>query len=405
MRKTAAEDDTIKVQMLGGFSIRYRGNTITEGTGRAKKVWALIEFLLANRGKEIPQEKLIEALWSGEECDNPLKNLVYRARNTLRQLCPEDENPVDFIKYERNTYRWNTELPCVVDTEEFEKYYRIAAHPDASVKEQVNASCQAIMLYQGQFLPKSSYMDWVVVKDAYFGTLFSNCVARLVDLIMQNSEYENVIRLCEYSISFNPYEEHIHRALLYAYSKTGQPKKVMEHYKYMTQAFYKEFGVSLSPETVKLYKNIVKVMHNIELDLMAIKEDLRETSKLEGAFYCDYDVFKNIYRLQARSILRTGHPVQIGLITFTDQEEDDFRPEVICQVMAEFKECIMPILRKGDVVSAYSSTQLVIMLPMTTYENGKKVFERIISNFEQKTKRMDIKINTVLNQVDPVETV
>lgn len=403
---TSEQSDVIQVQMLGGFAIRYGGKTLTESGGRTKKVWTLIEFLLANRGKDISQEKLIETLWADEECANPLnalKNLVYRARTTLKSLVDKGGQPVDFIKFERNTYAWNMELPCEVDAEQFERLVWEAEQPGITVQQQIDKYYEALELYQGQYLPKSSFMDWVVVKDAFYSTLFNSCVSGMVKILLQKNDYESAIRLCEYSITINPYEEEIHQLLMVAYSKTGQQKKLTEHYQHVTELFYNEFGIGLLPETVSLYKSIVKVMHNVELDLIAIKEDLRETSEHEGAFYCDYDVFKHIYRLQARSVRRTGYPVHIGLITFTDPQGDIPQPEIIRQVMADFKKCITGSLRKGDVVSSYSSTQIVFMLPVTTYGDGKKVINRVISNFEKTTVHQGIKISSVLSQVDPVE--
>lgn len=408
MHTVASEKNgVIQVQMLGGFAIRYGDKTLTESGGRTKKVWTLIEFLLANRGKDISQEKLIETLWADEECANPLnalKNLVYRARTTLKSLVDKGEKPVDFIKFERNTYAWNMQLACEVDAEHFEQLVREAEQSEITTQQRIDKYYEALGLYQGQFLPKSSFMDWVVVKDAFYSTLFNSCVSGLVKLLLQKNEYENAIRLCEYSNTINPYEEEIHQLLMVAYAKTGQQKKLTEHYQHVTELFYNEFGIGLLPETVSLYKSIVKVMHNVELDLIAIKDDLRETSENEGAFYCDYDIFKHIYRLQARSVRRTGYPAHIALITFTDLQGDIPKPEVIRQVMADFKKCITGSLRKGDVVSSYSSTQIVLMLPITTYEDGKKVINRVITNFEKTTVHLDIKISSVLSQVDPVES-
>ena len=55
----------LKVRMFGGFSLQYGEKELTENIGRTKKVWALIEFLLAHRGKDVSQENLMEALWGG----------------------------------------------------------------------------------------------------------------------------------------------------------------------------------------------------------------------------------------------------------------------------------------------------------------------------------------------------
>ena len=95
--------------MFGDFAIQYGDRVLTGNIGRSKKVWALIEYLLANRGKEISPDRMMEDLWPDEEYDDPfhiLKNLIYRARTALRTLSGAD---VEFICYDHNCYLWNPE--------------------------------------------------------------------------------------------------------------------------------------------------------------------------------------------------------------------------------------------------------------------------------------------------------
>lgn len=103
----------IEVTMLGYFAVRRGDRAVTEDDGRTKKVWILMEYLLANRHSDISQDKLIEVLWEDvEKCDDPyhaLKNLVYRARKMLSSL---SDDKTEYIKFVRNTYRWNNDIPC-----------------------------------------------------------------------------------------------------------------------------------------------------------------------------------------------------------------------------------------------------------------------------------------------------
>ena len=62
----------IEVTMLGYFAVRRGDRAVTEDDGRTKKVWILMEYLLANRHSDISQDKLIEVLWEDvEKCDDP----------------------------------------------------------------------------------------------------------------------------------------------------------------------------------------------------------------------------------------------------------------------------------------------------------------------------------------------
>lgn len=82
-------DKTIHVNMLGTFSLVYGGEVVDDKCSRSKRVWTLIQYLIANRRKEISQNELIEAIWGEEEIGDPansLKTIAHRARAILDKL-------------------------------------------------------------------------------------------------------------------------------------------------------------------------------------------------------------------------------------------------------------------------------------------------------------------------------
>ena len=391
----------LKIKMFGDLSIQYGSRVLTGNISRSKKVWTLIEYLLANRGKEIPQERLMEDLWPEEDYDNPfhiLKNLIYRARMALKTLCGDD---VEFICFEHNCYIWNMDIPCVIDTEEFERYWDLARQTD-ELELRLEYAMKAFDQYSGEFLPGLSQYSWVISKNAYYTSQYNRCVRALAEGLMNASRYADAIHVCETSIVYNPYEEDVHRLLLLAYAKDGRNKSAVEHYQHISKQFYDEFGIPLSPETSSLYKKIVRSMHNVEMDLGAIKDDLMEVSMLPGAFLCDYAIFKNLYRVNARSMARSGASIHIGLITVTDMQGELPPTDTIKRVMSGLQTCVVENLRRGDAVALYSATQLVVMLGQTTRENGCLVLDRLLQIYKQQYPMESVHVQYRLEAVDPL---
>lgn len=65
----------------------------------------------------INAEELGELVWGNGGSSNPmgaLKNLIYRLRNTLKQLGPEE-----YIVSRSGTYGWNEKIELHSDMEEF----------------------------------------------------------------------------------------------------------------------------------------------------------------------------------------------------------------------------------------------------------------------------------------------
>ena len=72
-------------------------------THLTKKAWMLIQYLIANRKNAVSIGHLVSDIWGQEESRDPLnvlKNLVYRARNILKELCPDEDT--EFISYSKD---------------------------------------------------------------------------------------------------------------------------------------------------------------------------------------------------------------------------------------------------------------------------------------------------------------
>ena len=390
----------VEITMLGGFSVKINNRVLADETGRTKQLWTLLEYLIANRMNDISQEKLIELLWEDEKSDNPLnalKNLVYRLRNMLGELCPERK--YDFILYKRNIYSWNNDLPCVIDAEEMEKYFKHARSGGLSPEETLEQYLKAIELYKGDYLPKSTMYDWVVSYGSYYRNIFIDCVKGAGNLLMSKRKYADAALICERAASIEPYDESLHELIVRAYLQNGDRHKAVEHYEYVSELFYKNLGVKLSDNIRLMMRDIMKSISGVEKDLDVIKDDLRETETINTSYLCDYEIFRNIYRIEARMAERFGQSVFVALLTV--EPAGGAKQADIAVAMQVLKEIILRSLRKSDVVSRYSNTQYVLMLPTLTYENGQMVLGRIVSRFNGVYKSRSIRLSTKLNPLSP----
>ena len=196
-------------------------------------------------------------------------------------------------------------------------------------------------------------------------------------MLFEQHRHTELISLCRHVIKFNPYEETFYLYLLKALVKTQQADKAQEEYRHISELFFREFGITPSEELTAIYKEVVETSHMPEMNLEIIKEKLTE-EPTEGSFYCEFEFFKTIYRLEARSASRTGQSVYIGLMTVMNAKGDDLpNQKTTNRVMDALHETIRRSLRKGDIFTRYSLNQYLIMLPTTTYETSNMVMERI----------------------------
>ena len=86
----------------------------------------------------------------------------------------------------------------------------------------------------------------------------------------------------------------------------------------------------------------------------------------------------------------------------TNSKDEVPDPQTLSRIMDQLLETLRTSLRRGDVISRFSSTKYVLMLPTLTYENGEMVISRICKKFRSECKLKDVKLHTTLQPLDPI---
>lgn len=110
---------SLKVNMLGGLSIRSGDVEINDGDNRSRKVWLLLAYMIYCRKRPITQEELVRLLWDdADSVTNPanaLKTMFHRVRTTLDRL--GDSAGHVLIVRQGGSYAWNCKVPLTLDVE------------------------------------------------------------------------------------------------------------------------------------------------------------------------------------------------------------------------------------------------------------------------------------------------
>lgn len=395
--------NTLQVSFFGGNSISYGEKTLDGNSLRSKKIWSLLAYLIAFRNKDISQNDLIELIYSEDKSSNPLnalKTLMHRVRTSLDELSYMGGK--NLILQQSGSYKWNRSVPIDVDTDRFEALCERLSAPGLTETEIIELSQAAIDLYTGDFLPKFSTEAWVIPLHTYFRSKYINLVHNTVNLLMQRQEYQAVVSLCRKAITIDPYDELLYYNLMLALINLNQAQAALSQYESTTKLFYKEFGVTPSEDLQSLYRQIIKSSQSVEMDISAVKNRLREENGGEGSFFCEYEFFKDIYRLEVRTAARTGKPVHICLLSVVSPNQEALSVKAINSAMDKLITCVHNTLRKGDTFSRYSVSQLVIMLPLTTYESADSVLKRIVKSFRAAHPRSPAALDYSFQPIDAV---
>ena len=378
--------------MLGGFCMEVNGCQRSEEINRSMKLWNVLSYMIIHRDREVLQTELIDLFWNNEDRSNPasaLKALFYRLRTMLEPLFPDGAEP---ILSQRGSYSWNPAIECELDIDRFEQLCTQANDTTRSARKRITLYRSAIELYRGDFLPRLSSQMWVIPLSTTYHAMYMQAVHNYAVLLEEDERFEEMVNVCTVANERDPLDEDTQVLLIRALLRQGNTVAAMNQYEKSVDLLYRNLGVRPSEELRELYSQIMAVQSDIENDLEVIQTQLHEAQATDGAFVCDYGFFREIYRLEARRIIRAGSCIHIVLVTVTMPDGSKPPRNALNATMSQLLQVIESSLRQGDVVSRYSGSQYLILLPSANFEDSNMVMERIVSAYYRQHRQSLLRI-------------
>lgn len=380
--------EKLKINMLGDFSMSYGENVITEQSKRSRKMWTLLQFMIANHNREISQNELISLLWGDKESDNPvgaLKTSLHRLRACLDGLGLPDG--VEIIINSMGTYSLNNRIDCSIDFDEFDALYKKSMLAQ-SEKEKTNLYLAAIDLYKGDFLSRSRSESWVTPINNYYHSLYLRIVHDTIEILYRHKYYTELMTVCQKAFEIEKLDDRIHLYYVRALLDTGETAAAKKHYTYVMDLFYNKNGINPSPEFVALYEKTVKDDNAYNADFGVLKGQLDSIDDGIGAYYCEFAFFKHVYQLEIRDAVRSGRPTNLCLLTAVSKSQEELETKQLNRIMTKLSDCISTSLRSRDVYSRYGASQFVMLLTNTTKEQAAMVLDRILKRFKRDNPKL-----------------
>ena len=390
--------EELKIQMLGGFSLKLDDRELQDTDTRSKKVWVLLAYLIIHREQTVTQRTLIDLLWGDEpESTNPenaLRITMHRTRTLLEQLSPELGRGL--ILRRKGGYQWNG--GGKVDSERFEALCRQNAEdPELRLRNLL----EAISLYRGDFLPHQSGEVWVVPIASYLHNLFLSAAQEAVELLIQRGRNQEAAGVCRRCLALEPYHEGFCRELMQLLAAAGDRRGAAEAYDRLSKRLFDDFGISPSEETRTVYRATVHSPENRVLSIDEVMGTVRESDAPSGALQCDYDYFRILCYALSRTMERSGNAAHVVLLDVISTAERELPRQSIDRVMGQLSQQIRLSLRRGDVFCQCSISQFAVLLGRANFENSQVICDRILRAFHRAYPYAPVRITYQVRPLSP----
>lgn len=395
--------EKIKVEMLGGFSVWVNDELVLEDATKLTKPWQLFCYLVLNREKFIASRKLISILWADDLLTDPanvLKNAVYSLR---KELCGGESMADTPIIYSSGGYRFDPSVNLDLDVDRFSALCDRARAEAGSSPNKLQYCREAVDAYKGDFLPQLDQDLWVVPVALEYKRKYLDCVNDYCDQLWKNKMYKDMLNAATMANLIDPVDEKVTVHLFRALDALRMYRVIVTTYSKVQQYFEDALGSQPPAEARRIYNAASERINKTEQDIIVIKTEMvggdQDRRPQRGAYFCTYSNLKHMYPLFKRSAERNKQVLVLALFTLTPIKDAAATSYDVTRAMAEFKVVAMNNLRKTDAISRYSRNQYVMLLTVTSLEDGRFVRDRIRESFAHamasRKMNMDVKLTEV----------
>lgn len=371
----------LKVRMLGGFTLEYKGKELVLDRNNVSKTTQLFQLLILHtQNGGISKAALIDALYGRTEVENKngsLNNTLFRLRKQLKTAGLPESN---YININGGMCTWDPEIAVWVDVCEFENLVALI-RKEKRETDRLHLLMEAWKCYRGEFLPDMIGENWAAVENVKCRDDYFMCIEELCKWLKEHERYEDLHRVSHTAAKIYPFDEwqiwEIESLIGMSRYKEG-----LEVYKDTEKLLFEEMGVAPSAKMLEQFQLMGERTSQAAGAIGDIKERLKEKDEAVGAYYCPFPSFIDIYHVFSRMMERSGLSVFVMLCTL-DYEKDSVSDEGEKEMSEVLKEAIQSSVRKGDFYTRYNVRQYIVMLIGISQENCPIVTKRIDKAFRR----------------------
>jgi ATP/maltotriose-dependent transcriptional regulator MalT/DNA-binding SARP family transcriptional activator len=244
----------VRIHTLGRFEVWRDGERLAFPGKAPRKPLALLKAIVAFGGESVPEQKLSDALWPGEDADTALKALdVNLAR--LRKLLGRQEA----VRVSDELVSLNPDL-CWVDTWAFDQICAQAEGNGGAGEESENRLGQALSLYLGEFLPTEPDAPWALKQRERLRGKFTRLIETAGARLEAAGEWEQAIECYRRGLAADELAETFYQGLMRCYRALGRNAEAMSEYRRMRHLLSVVLGIAPSTASQSLARTLQRDM-------------------------------------------------------------------------------------------------------------------------------------------------
>lgn len=232
---------TLRVRMLGGFTVMVHGRIVPPNAWRQRRAAAIVKLLALQPGHRLHREQLMDHLWPDLAMPDQANNLRQMLHHARRHLEGAGMERGTALRRDGESIVLTPPHGIWVDVPAFERAV------DAAWRSLSPASAEAALaLYAGDLLPDEVYEEWAENRRIGLRASYLALLTRLGQLYVERGQLAEAIGTFQRLIVNEPDRESAYVALMQLHATLGQREIALAWYDRLVFALARD---GLDPES------------------------------------------------------------------------------------------------------------------------------------------------------------
>lgn len=249
---------TLQIFAFGRFSLTAGGRGLAVEKWDRKQALTLLKYLVANLGRPVHRETLMEFFWPGIDEERARKRLKVTVHYLRRQLRAAGI-PENTVETAGQTYALRRDAVWL-DLVAFERLAAEGAKLQREHRWDKALHCyeEAKNLYRGDYMEEDIYADWCTAERERLFEIYLEMLAEIAECHAEMGHFTEAVRICRTALVRDPGRESFHRAMMEYLVRLGRADWAIAQYHHCRRLLADELDVEPMPDTQRLYQQIIE---------------------------------------------------------------------------------------------------------------------------------------------------
>ena len=255
-RPAPAVPPILRVELFGGMSVSIGGKPVDERAFGRRKLKTLLALLAIDAGREIPRDRLAEALWPNRPIDAARKN-IYSLWSRLKRALTLPDGSCPYLVRMPNGYKLD-DAWFESDVRRVDEICRTLLFGRADSDEWVDALGELDSIASGGLMPCETDNDEIEFKRREYHVRIVDSLTGASRRLLEEGDAQAALWFARAAHELERGREDVYCALMRAQIASGQRAAALATYFECRRFLADGLGIDPSSEIVELYRSVIE---------------------------------------------------------------------------------------------------------------------------------------------------